>query len=236
MSAKPSKRLTRAPDQRLQGRQGACRVSADQSAMPPKPVARPKKDFSVSYPKIQAELATMQAKLTASQEEVAALRVELKKDTAARERAAIEETARLHELLELRNRDVDLLRGSMLRMRETFASLSAGLRAADEESSVALGALGLLEARVGGAGGADVALATLRAELARCEWELSDSKVGIGQAEETVALATMRGELRSVETQLAATASLLTATASTTAAWAPPAGRTISPEMKRSAG
>ena len=38
--------------------------------MPPKPVARPKKDFSVSYPKIQAELATMQAKLTASQEEV----------------------------------------------------------------------------------------------------------------------------------------------------------------------
>ena len=151
--------------------------------MPPKPVARPKKDFSVSYPKIQAELATMQAKLTASQEEVAALRVELSKDTAARERAAIEETARLHELLELRNRDVDLLRGSMLRMRETFASLSAGLRAADEESSVALGALGLLEARVGGAGGADVALATLRAELARCEWELSDSKVGIGQAE-----------------------------------------------------
>ena len=150
--------------------------------MPPKPVARPKKDFSVSYPKIQAELATMQAKLTASQEEVAALRVELKKDTAARERAAIEETARLHELLELRNRDVDLLRGSMLRMREAFASLSAGLRAADEESSVALGALGLLEARVGGAGGADVALATLRAELARCEWELSDSKVGIGQA------------------------------------------------------
>lgn len=124
----------------------------------------------------------------------------------------------------------------MLRMRETFASLSAGLRAADEESSVALGALGLLEARVGGAGGADVALATLRAELARCEWELSDSKVGIGQAEETVALATMRLELRSVETQLAATASLLTATASTTAAWAPPAGRTISPEMKRSAG
>ena len=228
VSAKPSKRLL--------GRQGACRVSADQSAMPPKPVARPKKDFSVSYPKIQAELATMQAKLTASQEEVAALRVELKKDTAARERAAIEETARLHELLELRNRDVDLLRGSMLRMRETFASLSAGLRAADEESSVALGALGLLEARVGGAGGADVALATLRLELARCEWELSDSKVGIGQAEETVALATMRGELRSVETQLAATASLLTATASTTAAWAPPAGRTISPEMKRSAG
>ena len=150
--------------------------------MPPKPVARPKKDFSVSYPKIQAELATMQAKLTASQEEVAALRVELSKDTAARERAAIEETARLHELLELRNRDVDLLRGSMLRMRETFASLSAGLRTADEESSVALGALGLLEARVGGAGGADVALATLRAELARCEWELSDSKVGIGQA------------------------------------------------------
>ena len=208
----------------------------DQSAMPPKPVARPKKDFSVSYPKIQAELATMQAKLTASQEEVAALRVELSKDTAARERAAIEETARLHELLELRNRDVDLLRGSMLRMRETFASLSAGLRAADEESSVALGALGLLEARVGGAGGADVALATLRAELSRCEWELSDSKVGIGQAEETVALATMRLELRSVETQLAATASLLTATASTTAAWAPPAGRTISPEMKRSAG
>ena len=117
--------------------------------MPPKPVARPKKDFSVSYPKIQAELATMQAKLTASQEEVAALRVELKKDTAARERAAIEETARLHELLELRNRDVDLLRGSMLRMRETFASLSAGLRAADEESSVALGALGLLEAAGG---------------------------------------------------------------------------------------
>ena len=109
----------------------------------------------------------------------------------------------------------------MLRMRETFASLSAGLRAADEESSVALGALGLLEARVGGAGGADVALATLRAE-ARCEWEL-DSKVGIGQAGETVALATMRGELRSVETQLAATASLLTATASTTAAGA--AGR-----------
>ena len=153
--------------------------------MPPKPVARPKKDFSVSYPKIQAELATMQAKLTASQEEVAALRVELKKDTAARERAAIEETARLHELLELRNRDVDLLRGSMLRMRETFASLSAGLRTADEESSVALGALGLLEARVGGAGGSDVALATLRAELARCEWELSDSKVGIGQAEES---------------------------------------------------
>ena len=217
MSAKPSKPL-------------------DQSAMPPKPVARPKKDFSVSYPKIQAELATMQAKLTASQEEVAALRVELKKDTAARERAAIEETARLHELLELRNRDVDLLRGSMLRMRETFASLSAGLRAADEESSVALGALGLLEARVGGAGGADVALATLRVELGRCEWEISDSKVGIGQAEETVSLATMRGELRSVETQLAATASLLTATASTTAAWAPSAGRTISPEMKRSAG
>ena len=118
-------------------------------------------------------------------------------------------------------------------MRETFASLSGC--APPTRSSVALGAL-TVEARVGGAGGADVALATLRAELARCEWELSDSKVGIGQAEETVALATMRGELRSVETQLAATASLLTATASTTAAWAPPAGRTISPEMKRSAG
>ena len=77
------------------------------------------------------------------------------------------------------------------------------------DSGVALGALGLLEERVGGAGGADVALATLRAELTHCEWELSESKVGIGQAEETVALATMRGELRSVEAQLTATASLL---------------------------
>ena len=54
-----------------------------------------------------------------------------------------------------------------------------------------------------------MALATLRAELTHCEWEISESKVGIGQAEEMVALATMRGELRSVEAQLTATASLL---------------------------
>ena len=88
-------------------------------------------------------------------------------------------------------------------------SLLSSSSVSPSSSGVALGALGLLEERGGGAGGADVALATLRAELTHCEWEISESKVGIGQAEETVALATMRGELRSTEAQLTATASLL---------------------------
>ena len=121
----------------------------------------------------------------------------------------------------------------MLRMRETFASLSAAAPPTRRDWRVARRAR-TAGGAAGGEGGADVAAgdAAGRAGAARG----ADSKVGIGQAEETVARSTMRSELRSVETQLAATASLLTATASTTAAWAPPAGRTISPEMKRSAG
>ena len=170
----------------------------------PSPARGPKKEKTAA-----SELAESQAKLKTAQEEAAALRDQLSLDTSERERAAIEETARLHERLAASAEQVEVLRASLLRMRATFASLSATLQKADDESGVALGALGLLEERVGGAGGADVALATLRAELSHCEWEISESKVGIGQAEETVALATMRGELRSVEAQLTATASLL---------------------------
>ena len=134
--------------------------------MPPKPVARPKKDFSVSYPKIQAELATMQAKLTASQEEVAALRVELSKDTAARERAAIEDwlAAMPGALLVVRAEDLlggDAPRREVLRKAARHLGLPAtGLDAAALAAKEAtlkpyteLGNKGLGSSRFAGAAG-----------------------------------------------------------------------------------
>ena len=126
--------------------------------------------------------------LAASREEVAALRAELE-----RERGTPRGESDVHAQLAAAQEEAAALESELSRACEALVALDARVRAADDESSAALEALRLLEVKIRGGGKPEA---------------LNGGGGGVDDTA-TVGMAVLRGELRSCEVQMMATASLL---------------------------
>ena len=140
-------------------------------------------------PESEGSESELRAQLAASREEVAALRAELE-----RERGTPRGESDVHAQLAAAQEEAAALESELSRACEALVALDARVRAADDESSKALEALRLLEVKIRGGG---------KPELA-----LNGGSVGVDDTA-TVGMAVLRGELRSCEVQMMATASLL---------------------------
>ena len=138
-------------------------------------------------PESESSESELRAQLAASREEVAALRAELE-----RERGTPRGESDVHAQLAAAQEEAAALESELSRACEALVALDARVRAADDESSKALEALRLLETRLRG-GKPEVAL---------------NGGGGVDDTA-TVGMAVLRGELRSCEVQMMATASLL---------------------------
>ena len=141
-------------------------------------------------PESEGSESELRAQLAASREEVAALRAELE-----RERGTPRGESDVHAQLAAAQEEAAALESELSRACEALVALDARVRAADDESSAALEALRLLEVKIRGGGKPEVAL----------------NGGGNGGVDDTatVGMAVLRGELRSCEVQMMATASLL---------------------------
>ena len=138
-------------------------------------------------PESEGSESELRAQLAASREEVAVLRAELE-----RERGTPRGESDVHAQLAAAQEEAAALESELSRACEALVALDARVRAADDESSNALEALRLLETRLRG-GKPEVAL---------------NGGGGVDDTA-TVGMAVLRGELRSCEVQMMATASLL---------------------------
>ena len=138
-------------------------------------------------PESEGSESELRAQLAASREEVAALRAELE-----RERGTPRGESDVHAQLAAAQEEAAALESELSRACEALVALDARVRAADDESSKALEALRLLESRLRG-GKPEAAL---------------NGGGGVDDTA-TVGMAVLRGELRSCEVQMMATASLL---------------------------
>ena len=138
-------------------------------------------------PESEGSESELRAQLAASREEVAALRAELE-----RERGTPRGESDVHAQLAAAQEEAAALESELSRACEALVALDARVRAADDESSKALEALRLLEVKIRGGGKPEVAL----------------NGGGVDDTA-TVGMAVLRGELRSCEVQMMATASLL---------------------------
>ena len=139
-------------------------------------------------PETEGSESELRAQLAASREEVAALRAELE-----RERGTPRGESDVHAQLAAAQEEAAALESELSRACEALVALDARVRAADDESSKALEALRLLETKIRGGGKPEVAL---------------NGGGGVDDTA-TVGMAVLRGELRSCEVQMMATASLL---------------------------
>ena len=139
-------------------------------------------------PESEGSESELRAQLAASREEVAALRAELE-----RERGTPRGESDVHAQLAAAQEEAAALESELSRACEALVALDARVRAADDESSAALAALRLLEVKIRGGGKPEA---------------LNGGGGGVDDTA-TVGMAVLRGELRSCEVQMMATASLL---------------------------
>ena len=140
-------------------------------------------------PESEGSESELRAQLAASREEVAALRAELE-----RERGTPRGESDVHAQLAAAQEEAAALESELSRACEALVALDARVRAADDESSAALAALRLLEVKIRGGG--------------KPEGALNGGGATVDDTA-TVGMAVLRGELRSCEVQMMATASLL---------------------------
>ena len=138
-------------------------------------------------PETEGSESELRAQLAASREEVAALRAELE-----RERGTPRGESDVHAQLAAAQEEAAALESELSRACEALVALDARVRAADDESSKALEALRLLEVKIRNGG----------------KPEALNGGGGVDDTA-TVGMAVLRGELRSCEVQMMATASLL---------------------------
>ena len=138
-------------------------------------------------PESEGSESELRAQLAASREEVAALRAELE-----RERGTPRGESDVHAQLAAAQEEAAALESELSRACEALVALDARVRAADDESSAALAALRLLEVKIRNGG----------------KPEALNGGGGVDDTA-TVGMAVLRGELRSCEVQMMATASLL---------------------------
>ena len=139
-------------------------------------------------PESEGSESELRAQLAASREEVAALRAELE-----RERGTPRGESDVHAQLAAAQEEAAALESELSRACEALVALDARVRAADDESSKALEALRLLEVKIRSGGKPEA---------------LNGGGGGVDDTA-TVGMAVLRGELRSCEVQMMATASLL---------------------------
>ena len=139
-------------------------------------------------PESESSESELRAQLAASREEVAALRAELE-----RERGTPRGESDVHAQLAAAQQEAAALESELSRACEALVALDARVRAADDESSKALEALRLLEVKIRNGGKPEA---------------LNGGAGGVDDTA-TVGMAVLRGELRSCEVQMMATASLL---------------------------